>query len=174
MSWTNDDGLLVKFGVEESVKGKVSESRNEGQSRVTEIRYSSENMPAVADNSVVIDYGYVLPKGAMIESVEIVPYEDVASTSSDITLNVGIVDADGGTTILDVDALIVAATQTEINAGGVSASGWVGTRIYGTPLEEAAYLTWEVDNHAATDGRGMIRILWSVPQPDGDTLVWSK
>lgn len=174
MAHTNKDGLRITFGTEEAVKGKVSESTSDGQSRVTEIRYDHSWLPTIAQNSVVIDYNYVLPAGAVIDAVEIIPYEDSDSADNNELLNVGIVDADGGTDILDVDALIAAANQSEINAGGTNVSGWVGTRVAGAPLQEAAYLTWEVDTSQPTAGAGLIRVSWSMPFPTTDTLVWSK
>lgn len=173
-SYNNADGLRIWFGAEEAREARVVETRSDGQSRVVEIRYDHSWLPAVATNSTVIDYGYILPEGAVISSVEILPYEDVDSAGDGATLNVGITDADGGSTLTDVDALVVAATQTEINAGGTNASGWVGNSVNGAALTEPCYLTWEVDTEAYTAGAGLIRVEFSMPFPTTDTLVWSK
>ena len=174
-SYVNNDNLRIWFDTEEAREARVVESRSDGQSRVVEIRYDHSWLPAVASNSVVIDYGYVLPEGAVISSVEILPYEDADSAGDGATLNVGITDADGGSTLTDVDALVVAATQTEMNAGGVGvSSNWAGTSVNGAALTEACYLTWEVDSEAFTAGAGLIRVEFSMPFPTTDTLVWSK
>jgi hypothetical protein len=173
-TWVNSDGLRVWFGTDEAKNAKVVESSSDGQSRVVEIRYDHSWVPTVAQNSQVIDYNYVLPAGAVISSVEILPYEDSASGGNAETINVGITDADGGSNITDVDALVVEATQAEFNAGGTNVTGWVGTRVNGTPLQEAAVLTWEINGEQPTAGAGLIRVEFSMPFPTTNTLVWSK
>ncbi len=174
MAYTNKDKLRFKFGVEEAEDALVAETRSDGQSRVVEVKLNWGDLPLVADNSVVVDYSYVFPVGAVFDSVEFIPYVDMDSAGDALTLNVGLTDADGGSTITDVDALVVDATQTELNAGGINVAGWVGTRVAGAPLEEKALLTWEVNTAAATAGSGLLRVQFSMPHPASDTLVWVK
>lgn len=175
MAWVNDDGLNVKFGIEEGEKARVTEvSTAGGMSRVIEIVVDSDNLPAVAENSVAIDDSYVVPAGAVFESIRI--SKSVDFVGSGATLNVGVTDADAGSTITDVDALVVAATIAELNAGGEDVAGWVGTLITdATPLTEAAILTWEVDTAAITAGNASIYISYQIPKiQDTDTLIWTK
>ena len=178
MVWVNKDGLRVKFGTEEAEQALVTEITNGDYKRVIEIVIDPDRLPAVADNSVLVDDSYVIPKGAQFTSVEILTSDAFDSGSG--TLNIGITDADGGTTIQDVDAFVVAATVAELNIGGTNLTGWVGdlvndgTTAGTTPLSEAGLLTWEVDTAAIVGGYATIRIAFSIPKEFDDTLVWSK
>lgn len=171
----NADGLNWKYGIEEGDPALVTEYRSNGPKRYVEVLLDAAFTPAVADNSVIIDQSYAIPKGAMIEHVEIQTTTDFTGSG---TLNVGITDQDGGTTIQDVDALVVAATIAEINTGGKDIAGWVGTRVNsagtGTALEESVYLTWEVDTAALVAGKATIRVFYAIPKVETDTLVWNK
>jgi hypothetical protein len=160
--WTNKDGLKVAFGKDQAPKQLVGEFHNDGPLHCAAITFDYTDMPAVASNSVVIDAtdNFVLPKGSIVEKVEIFCDVDIDSTSDDLTLNVGWVDLDG-TSNADVDAFVVAATQTELNTGGTNVSGWVGAEVGGNKTTAPKLLTWEVDNHAATAGSGTIRLYYS-------------
>lgn len=172
-TWTNEDGLRVKFGPSETEKARVTEVANGADKRVIEIAVDAEHLPAVADNSVIIDDSYVIPKGVVFESVTITVNK--AFTAGAGTLNVGITDHDGeDDDVTDVDFFVAAATVAELNAGGKDDSGWVGSGPFGTPLAEAAYLTWEVDTAAIVGGSATIRIEMSIPKTNVDTLVPNK
>jgi hypothetical protein len=178
MVWTNADGLRVKFGVEEAEKALVTEITSGDYKRTIEILVDPARLPAVADNSVLIDDSYVIPAGAQFTSVEILTSD--AFTAGTGILNVGITDADGGSALTDVDAFVVGATVAELNIGGVNLSGWIGdlvndgTTAGTTPLSKAGLLTWEVDTAAIVGGYATIRIQFSLPKAHGDTLVWTK
>ena len=167
-TWTNDDGLTILSGTDEARKARVGETFTDGPLHVVEININFDNLPAVADNSVVIDENFKLPAGVVIESVEL--SSDVTFVGSGATFNVGITDADGGSTLTDVDALVTEATITELNAGGVGASGTFAGASVGTALAEAVLLTWEVNTAAITAGNGVVRVKYSVPNPSTDTL----
>jgi hypothetical protein len=168
-TWTNNDGLIIKTGVDEAANSKIAEYNFYGGEHVLEIDMRYDNLPAVASNSVNVSDTFRIPAGVQINKVEVITYVDFDSAGDAMTLNVGLTDADGGTTIQDVDALVVAATQTELNTGGTNVTGWVGTAV-GTVLAEAALVTWEVDTAAATAGKGVIKIYYTVPQNVSDTL----
>jgi hypothetical protein len=176
MPWTNEDGLTIKFGIEETEKARVTEvSTAGGMQRVVEIVVNSGDLPLVAENSVVIDDSYVIPVGAVITGIRIVKHETFVGVGA--TLNIGITDAfDGGTTLTDVDAVVVEATIAELNAGGENLAGWVGvTYTAATPLTEAVRLTWEVNTAEITAGEAMIYVSYQVPKDsDEDSLVWTK
>jgi len=168
--WRNNDGLTIRTGTDEAKNANLYEYRSNGPRRFLGIDLNWANLPQVAENSVAIDYKERSPKGALIESGVIakpsVPY---ASAGSAFLLNVGLADADNGTNILDVDALVVAATQTEVNAGGTDLAGWVGAAV-GTVVPEAAVVTWEVDGARPTAGTTEIRIFYSIPVDTTDRL----
>lgn len=159
-TWTNDDSLLLKFGVEKTKTTITGHYRHDGPQNVIEIDVEYADLPAVADNSVVVDRNIVLPTGSVVEKVEIVTSTAFDSAGDAMTLNIGWIDLDE-TSNADVDAFVVAATQTELNDGGTSVAGWVGAEVLGSPTTTAKYLTWEVDTAAATAGAGVIRIYYS-------------
>lgn len=158
--WTNDDGLTLKFGTEKTDPMKVGIHHQVGPLNCAEITVDYSELPAVADNSVIIDRQFVLPIGSIVEKVEIITSTAFDSAGDAMTLNIGWIDLDE-TSNTDVDAFVVAATQTELNDGGTSVAGWVGAEVLGSPTTTAKYLTWEVDAAAATAGEGVIRIYYS-------------
>lgn len=160
-TWTNDDGLTLKFGTAKTELASLGHYRHDGPTNVIEVSLDYRQMPAVASNSVVIDRTLVLPIGSVIEKVEIINSTPFTSSGSSMTLNVGWIDLDE-TSNADVDAFVVAATQTELNDGGTNISGWVGAEVLGSPTTTAKLITWEVDSQAATAGEGVCRIYYSV------------
>lgn len=174
MPWINEDGLRVKFGLEEAEKARVTEVADNANSRVIEIVVSAAELPTVAENSVLIDDSYVIYEGAVFESVRIVKSVDFVGTGA--TLNIGLTDFDGGTAVQDVDALVTEATIAELNAGGEDVAGWVGVRLTAaTPVAKKSVLTWEVNTAAITAGNASIYVSYQLPKiQEGDSLVWDK
>lgn len=160
MSWLNNDGLELKFGTEKAATNPQGEYRYNGPVRVAEINFDFTQLPTVAENSVIVGDNLILPVGAVVERVEIANHTDFASAANAMTLNVGWIDTDR-TSNVDVDAFVVAATQTEINTGGTNVAGWVGAGV-NVPLTTAKLITWQVGTAAATAGTGMIRLYYSM------------
>lgn len=160
-TWLNNDGLELKFGTERAKPNIVGEYRHDGPTRVIEINFDYTDLPAVADNSVIISDNISLPIGAIVEKVEIFCSVDMDSSGDAMTLNVGWIDTDRTNNAV-VDAFVVAATQAELNTGGTNVSGWVGTAVGGNKLTSPKLLTWEVDSAAATAGKGVIRLYYSI------------
>lgn len=154
----NADGLERKYGAGENYL--IGEFHNDGPFHIAEITLDYSKLPAVADNSVVIQDNFTLPKGSIVERVEIATAVDFDSAGDAMTLNIGWIDTDR-TSNVDVDALVVAATQTELNAGGTNVAGWVGAEVNGSATTTAKLLTWEVDTAAATAGTGVVRIYYT-------------
>lgn len=175
--WTNDDGLTIKFGTAEAVFRNIGAYSQDGPVHWVEVLVDHSELPAVADNAVILNDNFAIPAGAIIEGVEIrVPTE--AFTGTGATFCLGTANKDG--TGIDTDALIDEATLTELNAGGTNDSGWatsntlegVSPRV---PLAAPKLLTWEVNTAALTAGKTVIRVFWSVePKNAVDTLVWNK
>lgn len=161
-TWTNTDGLHLKFGTAKTELASLGHYRHDGPKNVIEIVLDYAQMPAVASNSVVIDRTQVLPTGSIVEAVEIINKTAFDSAGDAMTLNIGWIDLDE-TSNADVDAFVVAATQTELNDGGTNIAGWVGAEVLGSPTTTAKKLTWEVDTAAATVGAGVVRIYYSHP-----------
>ena len=173
MVWTNDDGLRVKFGLDKAVHRNIGAYTNFGPVHQLEILVDHSELPAVADGQVILNDAFAIPAGALIEDVEVmVPTEAVDSAGDALTFCLGGIDQDRSSNA-DTDGFIVDATQAELNAGGENTAGWVGAYV-GTTLSTSKLLTWEVNAAAATAGTFTIRIRWSVPPKNEDTLAWSK
>lgn len=171
-TWINDDGLVVKFGTTEAEDRVVGAINNEGEYQVLTIELDQVDMPTDAEGSVILNDHLQIPTGVLIESVEILNYVDFASAANAMTFNLGVIDTDRASNA-DPDGLVVAATQVELNAGGTNTAGWVGA-VVGTVTTKNLLLTWEVAAADATAGHGLVRVKWSVPPAQGDTLVWTK
>lgn len=161
MTWLNNDGLELKFGPEKTEVNVLGEYRYDGPKRVLEIHFTFSDLPAVADNSVIIRDNLSLPIGSIVEEVEIFCSTDFDSAGDAMLLNVGWIDTDR-TNGVDVDAFVVAATQAELISGGSNVAGWVGAGVGAAALTAPKLLTWEVDAAAATAGEGYIRLYYSV------------
>ena len=164
---TNNDGLVIKSGPEEAQRARVSEYRTNGPDRLLEIEVDFAQLPTVAAGSTIIDYNATIPAGA-----EIITTTAFDSAGDAMTMNFGWTDQDLGSTLTDVDSLVVAATQTELNANsGINVAGWIGTgQSGGVALAEAVYLTWEVDTAAATAGYATVQVVWYMPDNFTDAL----
>lgn len=148
MAWTNEDGLLVRFGTE---KGAV---RNDGVQHVVKevFIYNVADATALADTDTAAptaDEAY-LPAGTIILNAYFVV--DTAFTSGgSAVLDIGLKEADG-TNIDDdgIDAAVAVASLTE-NAGIQSDGALVGTK-----LANDSYFMFTYDTAAFTAGAGRL------------------
>lgn len=180
MPWINSDGLPVLYGVEEAADRAIGEFGNLDGLRWVEVRLKASELPTVAENAVVYQRTYRLPREAVIYQVELgKPTTAWAGTG---VLSIGIVDEDE-TTNLDTDFFVVAATVAELNAGGragpgtATTLGWEGASTNTTPQVPFASqkkITVEVDTAAITAGESTLYIYWTVPNIQDDTLVYDK
>jgi hypothetical protein len=159
-TWTNADGLYLKFGTDKAALGRVGEHKYDGPRRCVEVKFDWTMLPLVADNSVVISDKIALPVGATIEDVVIVAHTDFTSGGS-ATLDVGTIDMDR-TSNADPDSLVAAATPAEMSAAPADGAAYPGALVYGAKLTTAKLLTWEVNTAAFTAGEGVIRVFYSV------------
>jgi hypothetical protein len=158
--WTNADSLTLEYGIEKTKSSLVGHYRHDGAKNVIEIKLDYSRLPLIAANSVVIERTAVLPIGSVVESVEIINSTPFNSSDDNETVNIGWIDLDE-TSNTDVDAFVVAATQTELNDGGTNIAGWVGAEVLGAPTTTAKYLTWEVNTTQPTAGVGVVRLYYS-------------
>ena len=170
MAWTNEDGLYVRFGTERAEQAKVAEYTTDGPKRFVEILVNLTTLPLDADGVVRVSEEFVFPIGALIEAVEVITDVAFDSSGDGWVLDLGFEDMDG--TNDDVDDLIDAMTQAEAITGGTNIAGWVGATV-GTVTTKLQRLIWEVTVADATAGSGAIRVYYSFPDVQTDTLVQS-
>lgn len=158
-TWINNDGLELRFGLDKTNVDPLGSYTYDGPFRCASIKFAYTQLPTVAQNSVVINDTLTLPKGAVIEKVEVANHIDFTSTG---TVNVGLVDTDRVSNA-SANALVDAITAAELNTGGTNIAGWVGAGVNAAPLTSPKLVTWEQDTAAASTGAGEIRIYYSMP-----------
>tara|TARA_R110000803_G_scaffold117369_1_gene185917 strand:- start:217 stop:705 length:489 start_codon:yes stop_codon:yes gene_type:complete len=158
MSWTNSDGLYVRFGTEKAeVAAGGSFASNTG-STVLEIDLVFGDFLTAAS---VVDYNQTIPSGAFIEKIEIMT--TTACVGSTCVVNVGLIRKDL-TTELDYNGLIAALPITSFNAAGETVTvenghAQVGALV-GTATANAGIVTVDWDTAAMTAGAVTMRIFY--------------
>lgn len=169
MVWYNSDGLRVEFGTELGTPGKGGHYRHDGPLHVLELKNITlaslvDDATTVVDGFAqgILDYNNVIPTGALIEKVEVLPI--VAATGTNAVLDIGVVDKDF-TSNDDDDALVIALAQTALTPVGTIATYIQGTSGHGVLVGEVTtkplYVTASYDTAAFTAGAVTIRIYYS-------------
>lgn len=169
MSWLNNDGLLVKTGFEGGTSIKGGHVHIGSAQSILEFQLSLT--PLTTTGTIVgngtIDAstnGFVLPRGARIESVEII--NDVAATSGgSATLNIGVMALDRSTQT-DDDGLVAALALASFNAVGETALLTAGSTgagaLVGTVLASAGIVTAKYATAAFTAGQVTVRVHYTM------------
>lgn len=156
--WTNDDGLIVNFGLSEGDKGLVGASRTAGATKQLVVVVEASRMSLTGglfDNRSRT----ALPAGARITAATLVVTEAFDSGGS-ATLDLGLANADGTYTNLDEDGIDVAIAETAIDTAGkvvvcdgalVAATSAARTTVIGYP-------SYDLDTLAFTTGKGYLVI----------------
>ena len=137
MSWTNKDGLIVKFGNELSDFDNHGGTQSEPQRLVIDLDPVNRTLPVAS----AVDATFPrIPAGAYITRADIISTETWTAAGA-ATLTVGLCQVDG--TVIDADGIDVAialAAQTAADvdkcdgalAGGVLATGAADGYVYFT------------------------------------------
>lgn len=186
MSWTNSDGLYIKFGAEEGQVCKGGTYETCGPLTVTEFKFDYTDCVlassilgskdgAASSGHYAGSAGVLMPRGIRIEAVEVVA--ETAFTSSgtiaSATLDVGLIrndrstayDDDGFLAALAFSGLDTAGESTYLTKGSTGAGAFIGTT-----LANSGWIVLNNDAHAShplTAGKGVVRIYWYVPQTLG-------
>lgn len=167
--WVNSDGLRVKFAGDEKVLAKGGTfSAGIGHEHITEfdIDYATVALGTSATNVYILDYDVYLPDGAVIDKVEFQVGTAWDSTSSDVTLNFGLVKRSDFTTIISATGLVAALPKAQIDTFGAvvpiyqeGAATYIGASV-GAALAFDSVVSCHWTNHAPTQGTGKLRIFW--------------
>lgn len=162
-TWTNSDGLYIKFGTDEAklAKGGAFSDLDEGM-HVAEIVLSGAtatyDFGAVGTETITSDT-IVIPGGARIVSANL--YVETAFTSGgSATLIVGAIRTDR-TTTYDADGFIASTAVASLTANAtITGAG----ALVGTTLANDALISTTVGTAAFTAGKGVLRIKWYMPR----------
>jgi len=168
MASLNADGLLVKYGTEQSAPSRGGEVVTTGNLRVTEVIVVGTEVPltatTVSSTNIALTHGIEIPDDAFIEKVEFVV--DVPFAGVNATLNIGLVRSDRSTEI-DFDGLAIDIPTTAIDAVGdlivITPGATYAGALIGTQLTNKGIVTLDYDTAAFTAGRGVARIFWRMP-----------
>ncbi len=159
MTWTNDDGLLIRFASEEAADTPVGEygGFDPGSIHLVQLEINPTVLNAVAKNV----YTSVRFPGAnsatcFIAKAEVHVEEAFDSAAEGFTLTIGFDNADG--TVYDADGIDVAIAETAVDAVGdvvVCDGARVKTRLDNS---QPLYLTTTVGGEVPTAGKGWVKV----------------
>lgn len=155
MPWTNNDGLLIKFGTEEALVGGGGEYRWNGPSATVEIDVRW-NMLNAFGTRTILDETVRIPNGVLLQAAEfrtIVPF-----TSGGLaTLSFGLFDMDR-TTAYNATGIHSALALTAMDA--VNETTALTGALVGTILanDQPSLISATVDTANFTAGRGVLRL----------------
>jgi hypothetical protein len=164
-TWTNADGLYVKFGPTEVTVTTGGEFETDGPFRITEVEISDLTTITATAGATILADNVMIPKGARIESVQIIN-KTAATSGGSAVLNVGLVKQDR-TTEIDFDGLVAAQAITSHDAAGEQTTLTPGSTaagaLIGTTLADPGLFVADYDTAAYTAGALYIRVRWYVP-----------
>lgn len=181
MSWTNNDGLYVKFGSEKAAISRGGEHTVVDGKHVIEfvVNYTdalsaTASILGSASGTETGSYGVMVPKGLFIEEIETVA--ETAFTSSgtigSATMVLGFIRDDRSTTY-DVDGLTTssfvgsafdaAGEKTVIRIGSTGVGALVGTTLANDGLIVVANSAHA--SHPYTAGKLLVRVRGYFPNP---------
>lgn len=162
-TWTNNDGLYIKYGVTAGETTRGGELKTYGDLREIEFELQLEDVPAVSAPLILGDNVFI-PDNAQIDEVEITVEEVTAGTNANLDL--GLVKQDR-TTAIDLNGLIAAGDGWHEAAIGTKLLYQVGTTeagaILGTIITDPGLICANYDTAAFTAGVLRIIIRWHAP-----------
>ena len=181
--WTNDDGLRIKFGVEEAALTTGGAFNMGGTPlNVVELKVLGTDVSSTAGTipgrSSGVE-GIMIPKGAMVASVELFAEKGVTSSGGSATLDIGLKKVDD--TELDYDGLVAALDVDSATDG--TGLGTIGNRVFltqgttgngaklGTILSDAGYLCMNYAGEAITGGVIVVRVSYYRPHSTDGTVA---
>lgn len=152
MVWINNDGLRIKFGIEEAVAGNAGAFGEgvAGQRVIEAVIDLTEVGTAVA----IVDFHAGIARGSRVQKVEVL-IDEIATSSGTPTLNVGFMGQDF-TTVIDADGFVAAAPLADLDDTAVPLAG-TGD-LMGTDLTAAGYITAQRTGGAYTGGKVRVKI----------------
>ena len=159
-TWTNDDGLLVRFGLSNADIQREGLSNVRGVNNEIVAEIVAEDLPAVG-TSDFINHGepsVAIPAGAVIVKATLIVSEAFAGATA--TLNIGTAKKDG--TAIDADGIDAAIAVTDLSAGTVIECD--GAQIGSIPsTTDNAFLTVQNGTADFTAGKARLVLEYMLP-----------
>lgn len=160
-AWTNNDGLKVKFGLDEAKKAKegmAPAANGTDKVIIADVVGTDLTSTAAALNGGGVP-SVILPAGSLIRRATLIT--EVAFTGSSSTLNLGLKKVSDDTE-LDHDGIDATIALTAMDAVGEQVA-CDGALVGGVALTADAYLCADYDTAAFTAGRGKLIIELVMP-----------
>lgn len=160
-SWTDNDGLHRKFGVDKTTGTKSGEYVTTGALREVEVKL---NLADLTQTETVVSDVTFIPAGARIAEVKVITTTAAATGTA---IDVGLIRTDR-TTELDYNGFLAAFPTASMSAAGetlvlTQGSSNVGALV-GTTLANVGYITASMtDATAFTAGAIVITIKYYIP-----------
>lgn len=160
MSYTNDDGLVYRFGTDQAKVARTGSPSTYDVEGTVVVDLDAEALPAVADGSVFVNElpSVAIPAGALLRSATVITTTGFTSGGA-ATLDIGLAERDG--TAIDADGIDAAIALTAIDTVGeeVACDG----ALIATKLAKDSYVTVNVGTAAYTAGRAKLLIKFIIP-----------
>jgi hypothetical protein len=151
--WTNDDGLVVEFGVTGVNKTRPASTSVGGAIRELELEFDFSTAASVGFTTSRSDVAYI-PDGAVILDTTL--HVSTTFTGATTGLDVGTEDSAGS--VIDVNGLLAGASEG-VNANIVGDATIIGAgALIGTATTEANYITISPVAGTLTAGAGKLRV----------------
>ena len=154
MTWTNNDGLTIRFGNEMAVAANVGMVQADGMTNkmAIEIEWGEQDAVGTA-KTVETTESTAIPSGVHVVSATLNVVEAFTSAGA-ATLDLGLVKSDG--TAYDADGIDAAIAKAVLIEGAVVACD--GAVVNGVALTEKVYPSFTVGTAALTAGKALLEI----------------
>lgn len=161
-TWTNSDGLYIKYGPDEVTATKGGEYMTGGVAGEHVIELDIDYTMLGTAAAVLAD-NVVIPKNAFIDRVEIITTTAWDSASDNFVLNLGTVRLDRSTSAT-AQGLVAALPQASMDPAGEYQDikighTYVGSQI-GAVTSNPLLITGDYDTGAPTAGKSKVRIIY--------------
>lgn len=160
-TWTNNDGLTLKYGLDRTTGTKSGEYVTTGALREVEVKI---NLADLTETETVLSDVTFMPAGARIAEIKVITTTAAATGTA---IDLGLIRTDR-TTELDYNGFLAAFPTASMNAAGetfvlVQGSANVGALV-GTTLANVGYITASrTDATAFTAGAIVVTIKYYIP-----------
>jgi hypothetical protein len=159
MAWTNNDGLVIRFGAEKATPAFGGESSTDGNNRVITLDLAFSDLAATGTEKI-IGVGSPIPDGAVIKTAKF--HVSTAFVGASATLTFGLIDLDQ-TTAYDADGIDAAIAVGALTAGAtITCDGAVVGKLVSNS-GTAVLLTATEGTAAFTAGAGQLVVEYYIP-----------